>query len=102
MLYNLGNPPFVFGAYTVAPFQVCSIILLEDPRSSRLQLPNNVPVNSTMIYANTTALRSDPGCQAVSVSRRHSIKVAIHGFIGQYGTKYGWQWVEQFCKLERV
>ncbi|PBK94756.1 hypothetical protein ARMGADRAFT_1164356 [Armillaria gallica] len=52
VLYNLGNPPFVFGAYTVAPFQ----------------LPNNVPVNSTMIYANTTALRSDPGCQAVSVN----------------------------------
>ncbi|KAK0438352.1 uncharacterized protein EV420DRAFT_1212338 [Desarmillaria tabescens] len=52
VLYNLGNSPFVFDGYTVAPFQ----------------LPNDVPVNSTMIYANTTALRSDPGCQAVSVN----------------------------------
>ncbi|KAK0211432.1 hypothetical protein IW262DRAFT_1467913 [Armillaria fumosa] len=51
VLYNLGSPPFVFGAYTVAPFQ----------------LPSNVPVNSTMVYANTTAVRSDPGCQAVAV-----------------------------------
>ncbi|KZT22786.1 hypothetical protein NEOLEDRAFT_1137597 [Neolentinus lepideus HHB14362 ss-1] len=46
VLYNLGDPEFVHGGYTVAPFQ----------------LPTNLATNGT-VYANTTAVLSDPGCQ---------------------------------------
>ncbi|KAF8920335.1 hypothetical protein CPB85DRAFT_1274646 [Mucidula mucida] len=46
VLYNLPNPPFTLDGYTVAEFQ----------------LPTNVLRNGTVVSANTTAMRSDPGC----------------------------------------
>jgi len=45
-LYNLGNPPFIDDQYTVGNFE----------------LPTNLVANGTL-FANTSAIRSDPGCQ---------------------------------------
>ncbi|GLB39261.1 hypothetical protein LshimejAT787_0604230 [Lyophyllum shimeji] len=45
VLYRLGDPPFIHGPYTVAPFQ----------------LPTNLVANGT-VFANTTAIKTDPGC----------------------------------------
>ncbi|TFK47572.1 hypothetical protein OE88DRAFT_1665776 [Heliocybe sulcata] len=46
VLYNLGDPMFIQDGYTVAPFE----------------LPTYIATNGT-VYANTTAILSDPGCQ---------------------------------------
>ncbi|TFK67568.1 hypothetical protein BDN72DRAFT_90461 [Pluteus cervinus] len=51
VLYRLDTPPFILGQYTVAPFE----------------LPQNIAENGT-IFANTTALKSDAGCTAISVN----------------------------------
>ncbi|RDB16062.1 hypothetical protein Hypma_003454 [Hypsizygus marmoreus] len=50
VLYRLADPSFINGPYTVAPFQ----------------LPTNLASNGT-VFANTTALKSDTGCQPASV-----------------------------------
>ncbi|KAF5390631.1 hypothetical protein D9757_002631 [Collybiopsis confluens] len=50
--YGLDNPPFISGPYTVAPFE----------------LPTNIPINGTTLFVNTTALKSDPGCQLGQVN----------------------------------
>ncbi|KAJ6599302.1 hypothetical protein DFH09DRAFT_1130691 [Mycena vulgaris] len=49
--YNLQQPPFIFGAYTVAPFQI----------------PTEVATNGT-VFANTTAIRSDTNCVSTPVT----------------------------------
>ncbi|KAF9459137.1 hypothetical protein BDZ94DRAFT_1060738 [Collybia nuda] len=50
VLYNLADPPFVNGPYTVAQFQ----------------LPTDLASNGT-VFANTTAIKSETGCQPVPV-----------------------------------
>ncbi|TFK41506.1 hypothetical protein BDQ12DRAFT_570247, partial [Crucibulum laeve] len=50
VLYNLDSPPFINGPYTVAPFE----------------LPLDVARNGT-VFANTTAVKSETGCQPVPV-----------------------------------
>lgn len=49
VLYNLGDTPFVWGAYTIAPFEM------------------PFGVNNGTVFANTTAIKSDTGCVAVPV-----------------------------------
>ncbi|KAF8067656.1 hypothetical protein FPV67DRAFT_1581278 [Lyophyllum atratum] len=50
VLYHLGDPPFINGQYTVAPFQ----------------LPTDSVSNGT-VFANTTAIKSDSGCIPANV-----------------------------------
>lgn len=50
IMYGLGRPAFSNGPYTIAPFE----------------LPTAIAQNGT-VFANTTAIKTDPGCQAVSV-----------------------------------
>ncbi|KAJ7095163.1 hypothetical protein B0H15DRAFT_775382, partial [Mycena belliarum] len=49
--YNLQQPPFVWNTYTVAPFEI----------------PKDLATNGTVL-ANTTAIRTDTNCVAVSVT----------------------------------
>ncbi|KAJ7086657.1 hypothetical protein C8R44DRAFT_650649 [Mycena epipterygia] len=49
--YTLQQPPFILGAYTVAPFQI----------------PTNIATNGT-VFANTTAIRSDTNCVSTPVN----------------------------------
>ncbi|KAF9460650.1 hypothetical protein BDZ94DRAFT_1311303 [Collybia nuda] len=56
VLYNLADPPFVKGKYTVA----------------RFQLPTNLVTNGTA-FANTTAIKSETDCQPAEVLiRQHA------------------------------
>lgn len=50
VLFNVGNPPFVWGQYAVTPFT----------------LPTELGNNGT-VHANTTAVKSEPNCQVVTV-----------------------------------
>ncbi|KAF5362655.1 hypothetical protein D9758_009570 [Tetrapyrgos nigripes] len=52
VLYDIPSPPFVMNQYTVAPFQI----------------PTDIQVNGTVLYANTTAMKFDPGCQPLKVN----------------------------------
>ncbi|KAF9460651.1 hypothetical protein BDZ94DRAFT_888808 [Collybia nuda] len=52
VLYNLADPPFVNGTYTIANFQ----------------LPMNSVTNGT-VFANTTAIKSETNCRPVKVNR---------------------------------
>ncbi|KAJ7598615.1 hypothetical protein C8J56DRAFT_914511 [Mycena floridula] len=51
VLYNLPEAPFVHGQYTVTPFS----------------LPPDIIVNSTVLAANTSAIKSDASCRPVTV-----------------------------------
>ncbi|KAJ6629223.1 hypothetical protein B0H10DRAFT_1988625 [Mycena sp. CBHHK59/15] len=49
--YNLQQPPFVLGQYTITPFQ----------------MPTSLATNGT-VFANTTAVKSDTGCVSTPVT----------------------------------
>ncbi|KDQ22240.1 hypothetical protein PLEOSDRAFT_1086950 [Pleurotus ostreatus PC15] len=50
ILYNLPEPPFVHGAYTIAPFEI--------PRNS---------IGNGTVVTNTTAVKSESGCRPIQI-----------------------------------
>ncbi|KAG5220189.1 Non-specific serine/threonine protein [Salix suchowensis] len=50
ILYNLPEPPFVHGAYTIAPFEI--------PRNS---------IGNGTVVTNTTAVKSESGCRPIQL-----------------------------------
>jgi hypothetical protein len=69
VLYGLGNPPFIHDGYTIGIFDVGGLFLANARANVKndQQLPTFVANNGSVI-ANTTATKSIPNCQPVSVS----------------------------------
>jgi hypothetical protein len=72
ILYKLDNPPFVLGDYTVAPFE----------------LPTNIVANGT-VFANTTALKTNPGCQYTKVQMNQT-STGWSNFVALNGCTLEW------------
>jgi hypothetical protein len=58
VLYNLGNPPFIYDVYTVAPF--------------KLEFPFSLGSNPT-VTANTTAIKTDPNCHLMTTASTENV-----------------------------
>jgi hypothetical protein len=76
VLYNVSNPSFIFEAYTVAPFEVPSA--------------SEIPTNGTTLFANTTALKSDPGCQTANVNKIQNGDGSWNNSISVQGCSLNW------------
>ncbi|KAJ3854786.1 hypothetical protein EV368DRAFT_72682 [Lentinula lateritia] len=79
-LYDLPYPPFISGPYTVAPFEVCLLIAL----------PGGIETNGTILFVNTTAMKSDPGCQAAQVSMTSLANGSWNNSISVQGCSLSW------------
>ncbi|KAJ3863770.1 hypothetical protein EV359DRAFT_42489 [Lentinula novae-zelandiae] len=73
-LYDLPYPPFISGPYTVAPFE----------------LPGGIETNGTVLFVNTTAMKSDPGCQAAQVSMTSLANGSWNNSISVQGCSLSW------------
>jgi hypothetical protein len=62
VLYNLGDPPFIHSVYTIGEFQI--------PTTSG---------NNGTVFANTTAVKTDPNCSLMSTV---STQISIDGISG--------------------
>lgn len=67
VLYNLSIPQFIYGSYTVTPFQVsgCGINWVKSYYYRFLQVPTSAGANGT-VTANTTAIKTDPNCHLMT------------------------------------
>lgn len=74
VLYSLPEAPFVHGQYTVAPFE----------------LPTNIEVNSTVLTANTTAVKSDAGCIPVQVEMKENADGTWSNSVAANGCNFDW------------
>ncbi|KAJ3756437.1 hypothetical protein EV360DRAFT_47926 [Lentinula raphanica] len=73
-LYDLPNPPFISGPYTVASFE----------------LPGGLEPNGTVLFVNTTALKSNPGCQAADVTMNSLSNGSWNNSISVQGCSLNW------------
>ncbi|KIK67947.1 hypothetical protein GYMLUDRAFT_190832 [Collybiopsis luxurians FD-317 M1] len=72
--YGLPSPPFISGQYTVAPFEP----------------PSGIPINGTTLYVNTTALKSNPGCQPAPVNNTANGDGSWNNSISVSGCSLNW------------
>ncbi|KAJ3788686.1 hypothetical protein GGU10DRAFT_285725 [Lentinula aff. detonsa] len=73
-LYDLPDPPFISGPYTVASFE----------------LPGGIETNGTVLFVNTTALKSNPGCQAADVTMTSLANNSWNNSISVQGCSLSW------------
>lgn len=73
VMYGLGRPAFSNGPYTIAPFE----------------LPTAIARNGT-VFANTTAVKTDPGCQAVSVQMTNVLPGRWSNAVSYNGCSITW------------
>ncbi|KAJ4001822.1 hypothetical protein F5050DRAFT_1560083 [Lentinula boryana] len=73
-LYDLPDPPFISGPYTVASFE----------------LPGGIETNGTVLFVNTTALKSNPGCQAADVTMTSLANDSWNNSISVQGCSLSW------------
>ncbi|KAJ3739563.1 hypothetical protein DFH05DRAFT_1560326 [Lentinula detonsa] len=73
-LYELPDPPFISGPYTVASFE----------------LPGGIETNGTVLFVNTTALKSNPGCQAADVTMTSLANGSWNNSVSVQGCSLSW------------
>jgi len=73
-LFDVPNPPFISKPYAVGPFEI----------------PTGIQPNGTVLFANTTAVKSNPGCQNAPVTMLPLSAGAWNNSISVQGCSLQW------------